>query len=107
MTVLIAVLVVGAGSLVFRLVPLLTAQWIPARLTALAGWGGLGVLAAITVRAVLHQQDASVPAARLVAAVSVGVGLVLVGRRGSVLLGVAGCASVYLGVTAISALVAR
>lgn len=50
MSVLIAVLLVGAGSLVFRLAPLLCARRIPDRLTVVAGWAALSVLVAMTVR---------------------------------------------------------
>ena len=38
MTVLLAVLVVGAGSLVFRLGPLLGADRLPTSVTRVAGW---------------------------------------------------------------------
>jgi branched-subunit amino acid transport protein AzlD len=100
MSVLIAVLVVGVGSLVFRVVPLLAAHWIPDRLTAVAGWGGLGVLAAITVRAVLNHQDAAVPAAPVVAAVSLGVGFLLAFRGKSVLISVGAGGLTYVAIAA-------
>jgi branched-subunit amino acid transport protein AzlD len=96
MTVLLAVAMVGAGSVVFRLAPLLGAGLIPHRLTVLAGWAGLSVLVAMTVRAVLRYQDPAVPAASLVAAASVGLGLVLAFRGRSVLLAVALGALAYL-----------
>ena len=63
MSVLIAVAIVGAGSLVFRLAPLLGARRIPDRLTVLAGWAALSVLVAMTVRSVLDHQDPTVPGA--------------------------------------------
>ena len=44
----IAVLVVGLGSLAFRLVPLVAARRVPARLSTVAGWAGVAVLAAYT-----------------------------------------------------------
>ena len=96
MTVLIAVLAVGAGSLVFRVVPLLAAGRIPDRLTSLAGWAGLAVLAAMTVRAVLQHRDSSIPDAPMVAAISVGLGLMLAFRGRSVVVSVGAGASTYL-----------
>ena len=101
MTVLIAVLLVGGGSLLLRVVPLLAARSIPDRLTSLAGWAGLSVLAAMTVRAVLHYHDPSVPAARTVAAVSVGLGLLLAFRGRSVLVAVGAGGATYLVLAAI------
>jgi branched-subunit amino acid transport protein len=99
MSVLLAVLVVGLGSLVFRLVPLLGAELLPARLTRTAAWAGLSVLAALTVRSVATHQDASLPhlaPAPLVAGVAVGLGLVLARRGRPVLLAVASGAAAYL-----------
>lgn len=96
MTVLIAVLVVGAGSLAFRIVPLLVARRLPDQLARVAGWAGLAVLAAITVRAVaLHRND-EVPGAPLLAAISVGLGLALAYWGRSVLVSVASGATTYL-----------
>ena len=107
----IAVLVVGLGSLAFRLVPLVAARRVPARLSTVAGWAGVAVLAAYTVRAVLQHHDPAVPAASLVAAIAVGAGLVVAVRRGSVLLAIGACAAVYLAVqglmTLATALTAR
>jgi branched-subunit amino acid transport protein len=100
MTVLIAVLVVGAGSLVLRTAPLLAARRIPDRLTSLAGWAGLAVLAAMMVRAVLQHRDSSIPDARLVAAFSVGIGLLLAFRGRSVVLAVGAGGSTYLLIAA-------
>jgi branched-subunit amino acid transport protein AzlD len=100
MTVLLAVAVVGAGSMVFRLAPLLGAEWIPHRLTVLAGWAGLSVLVAMTVRTVLRHHDPAVPAAPLVAAASVGLGLLLAFRGRSVLLAVAIGGSAYVVLSA-------
>jgi hypothetical protein len=85
-TVLIAVLVVGAGSLFLRTAPLPGARHLPDRLTEAAGWAGIAVVA-ITVRAVLHHHDSGTPAAPLgaaVAAVAVATGLLLAfrGREG-------------------------
>jgi branched-subunit amino acid transport protein len=98
MTVLLAVLAVGAGSLLFRVGPLLGANRLPDRLPVVAGWAGLSVLAAITVRSVLHHEDAGVPAAPLLAALAVGSCLVLAFRGRSLLVatGVGGAAYVAL-----------
>ena len=100
MSVLIAVALVGAGSLVFRLAPLLGARRIPDRLTVLAGWAAQSVLVAMTVRGVLEHRDAGVPGAVLVAAVSVGLGLLLALRGRSVLLSVAAGGSTYVVLSA-------
>ena len=80
MSVLVAVLVVGLGSLLFRAVPLVGAHRLPVRLAEAAGFAGLAVIAAITVRAVLHHQDVNISAAPLVAALAVGLGLLLAFR---------------------------
>ena len=96
MTVLLAVLAVGAGSLVFRLLPLLGAHRLPDRLARIAGWAGLAVLSAITVRAVALHRDSAVPGAPLLAALSVGAGLALAYRGRSVLVSVASGAATYL-----------
>ena len=100
MSVLIAVLLVGAGSLVFRLAPLLGARRIPDRLTVLAGWAALSVLVAMTVRGVLDHRDPTVPGAGLVAAVSVGLGLLLAFHGRSTLLAVAAGGSTYVVLSA-------
>jgi branched-subunit amino acid transport protein len=106
MNVLLAVLAVGGGSLLFRLTPLLGAHRLPDRLSRVAGWAGLSVLTAITVRAVAGHQDPAVPAAPLLAAVSVGAGLYLAFRGRSLLLAAAAGASCYIvlaaAVTAVS-----
>ena len=101
MNVLLAVLVVGAGSMAFRLVPLLTGREIPSSLARAASWAGLSVIAGITVRSTLLHDDASIPLAPVVALLSVATGLVLAFRGRSVLVAVgAGCASyVVIGAT--------
>jgi len=96
MTVLIAVLVVGAGSLLFRAVPLLGARHLPDPLTNAAGLAGLAVIAALTVRAVLHHEDSAVTAAPFVAAASIAVGLVLAFRGRSVAVAVGAGLATYL-----------
>ena len=100
MNVLIAVLLVGAGSLVFRLAPLLGARRIPDRLTVVAGWAALSVMVAMTVRGVLDHRDPTVPGAGLVAAVSMGLGLLLAFHGRSALLAVAAGGSTYVVLSA-------
>jgi branched-subunit amino acid transport protein len=92
--VLLAVLAVGAGSMAFRLVPLLTGRQIPETLARGATWAGLAVIAGITVRSTLLLDDPSVAFAPVVALLAVTIGFVLAFRGRSVLLAVAaGCAS--------------
>jgi branched-subunit amino acid transport protein len=92
--VVLAVLAVGAASLAFRLVPLLTGRQIPAVLARGASWAGISVIAGITVRSTLLLEDPGVPLAPLAAALSVALGFVLAFRGRPVLLAVgAGCAS--------------
>jgi branched-subunit amino acid transport protein len=100
MSVVVAVLAVGAGSLLFRLLPLLGANRLPDHVTRVAGWAGLSVLAAITVRAVVAFDDPAVVGAPLVAAVAVGAGLYLAFRGRSLLLAVAAGAGCYLVLSA-------
>ena len=100
MTVLIALLVVGAGSLAFRIGPLLGARRLPDRAPRIAGRAGLAVLAAITVRAVVDHHDPAVPAGPLLAAPAVGIGLYLAYRGRSVPLAVAAGIAAYLVLSA-------
>jgi len=100
MTVLLAVLVVGVGSVLFRLIPLLSSGRLPEGLTQAAGWAGLAVVAAISVRSVLQLHDASIPGAPVVAALSVTAGLVLAFRGGSVLVAVGVGGAAYLIISA-------
>jgi branched-subunit amino acid transport protein len=102
-SVLLAVLVVGAGSLLFRLVPLLGARLLPPGLPRLAGRVGVAVLTAIIVRTVLLHQDAGVAHAPLVAGLSVGLGLALAFRGRPVLASVAVGVASYLVLGAIVA----
>jgi branched-subunit amino acid transport protein len=85
MTTIATLVVVSLGSLAFRLAPLLGAGRIPDEAARVAGWAGVSVLAAITVRSVLRHQDATTPLATLLAAVSVAIGLLLALRGRSVL----------------------
>lgn len=104
MSVLVAVLVVGLGSLLFRMVPLVGAHRLPDRVAEAAGFAGVAVIAAITVRTVLHHQDSSVPAAPLVAALAVGVGLLLAFRGRPVPIAVAAGLASYLLLSALSSM---
>jgi branched-subunit amino acid transport protein len=85
MTTIATLVVVSVGSLAFRLAPLLGAGRIPDGAARVAGWAGVSVLAAVTVRSVLHHEDTATPAATLVAAVSVAFGLLLALRGRSML----------------------
>ena len=100
MTVLLAVLVVGMGSLLLRVVPLVGARRLPDKVAAYAEYAGMAVLAAIVVRAVMLHRDPAVPGAPLVAFVSTAAGLVLAYRGRSVLASVAAGAATYLAITA-------
>lgn len=103
MTVLLAVMAVGVGSLALRLMPLLGAHRIPDKFARVAGWAGLSVLAAITVRAIALHRNSEVSGAPLVAAISVVTGLALAYRGRSVLVSVASGAAAYLFLTAVLA----
>ncbi len=101
MTTVLALLLVGAGSLAYRLLPLLGAARVPEPVSTAAGWAGLSVLAAVAVRGVLNHQDDSIPWALPVAVVSVGLGLAAAvrGRGMLVVLGVG--AGTYLALSAV------
>lgn len=101
MTVLLALLVVGAGSLAFRLGPLLGADRLPAAVTRVAGWAGVSMLAAVTVRTVLRHEDPHLAAAPLLGAAAVAVCLLLTARGVSLLLAVAAGGATYLAATAL------
>ncbi len=94
MNVVLAVLAVGASSLAFRFVPLLTGRQIRVALARGATWAGLAVIAGITVRSTLLLRDPAAPLAPVIAPLAVTVGFVLAFRGRSVLVAVgAGCAS--------------
>lgn len=99
MSVLVAVLVVGLGSLALRAAPLLVAAHVPDRVARAAGWAGTSVIAALVVRAVVHHEVENLPAAPLVAAVAVAAGLVVAARGRSVLTALAVGLSVHLALT--------
>jgi hypothetical protein len=108
MTVLIAVLVVGLGSLAFRLGPLLGAERLPDAVTRVAGWAGLSVLAAVVVRTVLRHADpalassvltgvpAGLPVAPLLGSAAVAVCLLLTARGRGLLVSVTAGGLTYL-----------
>ena len=98
MTVLLAVGVVGLGSLFLRLAPILGSERLPEPVARAAGRAGLAVLAALVVRSVVTHHDDSLPGralAPLLAVVAVGLGLVLAYRGRSVLTTVAAGAATY------------
>ncbi len=103
MTVLFAILAVALGSLLFRVVPLLSAGRLPEQVTQAAAWAGLAVVAGISVRSILLFEDGSVPAAPVAAAVSVAAGLALAFRGRSVLVAVGVGTSTYLVISAVAA----
>jgi branched-subunit amino acid transport protein len=96
MTTWLAVLALGAGSFALRVAPLLTTRHLPDRLTAAAGAGGLSVLVGFSARSVLEYADPGTPYAVLVAAVSVGIGLVVAFRGRGVLASIAVGLAAYL-----------
>jgi branched-subunit amino acid transport protein len=102
-TTLVALVVVGLGSFAYRLLPLLGAARVPEEVSRTAGWAGLSVLAAVTVRGVLRHHDDAVPWAVPVAVVSVGLGLVLTARGRSMLVVLAVGAGTYLALSAVVA----
>jgi len=89
MNVVLAVAVVGAGSLMLRLLPLVGATQIPDRLSVHAARAAMAVLAAMTVRTVLRYRDdalaGSLVTAPVLATLAVGLGLWLAYRGRSVL----------------------
>ncbi len=105
-TTLVALLLVGAGSLAFRMLPLLGAARVPERLSTVAGWAGLSVLVAVTVRGVLHHEDPSVPWAVPLALVSVGLALALAARGRPPLVVLIVGATTYLALSGAAGLLA-
>jgi branched-subunit amino acid transport protein len=100
MSVALAVVVVGCGSLLLRAAPLLGADRLPDRLSRLAGWAGLAVLAAIAVRSVAAHREPGLPVAPLIAPliglVALGTCLLLAHRGRSLLVSTAAGAGAYL-----------
>lgn len=100
-TAVTALVLVGVGSVAFRLLPLLGAAKVPEAISRAAGWAGLSVLAAVTVRGVLGHQDGSLPWAVPVAGASVALALVLAARGRSMLSVLAVGAGTYLVLSAV------
>jgi branched-subunit amino acid transport protein len=101
--VLLAVLVVGLGSLVVRVAPLLGARRLPEEISRLAGWAGVSVLAALTVRAVVLHEDDTLTLAPLYACVAVALGLFAAYAGRSVLVAVSIGAAAYVVLSAATA----
>ncbi|MGZ4427342.1 MAG: AzlD domain-containing protein [Nocardioidaceae bacterium] len=101
MTTVVTLVLVGAGSLAYRLLPLLGAARVPDAVSRAAGWAGVSVLAAVTVRGVLHHQDRSIPWAVPVAVVAVAVALAVAARGRGVLLVLAAGAGTYLALSSV------
>jgi branched-subunit amino acid transport protein AzlD len=103
MNVLLAVLVVGVGSLVVRVVPLLGARRLPGEISRLAGWAGVSVLATLTVRAVVLHEDTSVPYAGAHAFIAVALALFVAYKWRSTVLAVGIGAAAYVVLSAATA----
>lgn len=103
MTTIVALLLVGLGSISYRLLPLLGAGRLPEGVSRAAAWAGLSVLAAVTVRGVLHHRDDSTPWAVPIALVSVALGLVVAARGRPVLVVLAVGAGSYLALSTAAA----
>jgi branched-subunit amino acid transport protein len=95
-TTLLAVLVVGVGSLAFRLTPLLGARRLPEALVRVAARAGMSALAALVVRTVVQHRDPSVPDAPLLAALSLATGLAVAALGRPVLVALAAGTACYL-----------
>lgn len=107
MNTVLALVLVGVGSIAFRVLPLLGAARLPERVTTAATWAGLSVLVAVTVRGVLNHQDETVPWPVAVAVASVGLGLLVAARGRSTLLVLATGAGSYLVLSAAVTLAAH
>jgi len=101
MTTLVALLLVGAGSFAYRLLPLLGAARVPDAVSRVAGWAGVSVLAAVTVRGVLHHQDRSIPWAVPVAVVALAVALVGAARGRGFLVVLGAGAGTYVALSTV------
>lgn len=106
MTAVVALVLVGAGSLAYRALPLLGAARVPETVSRFAGWAGLSVLAAVTVRGVLNHRDDTIPWAVPVALVSVALALGLAVRGRSMLVVLAVGAASYVALSAVAAALA-
>lgn len=88
MSLLLAAAVVGTGSVLMRVLPMLGARHLSDAVAEAAGWAGLGVIAAMTVRALLSPQAAVGVLGCVPGALAVGVGIFLASRGRSVLVAV-------------------
>lgn len=106
MTTVVALILVGAGSVAFRMLPLVWAARVSDTVSTVAGWAGVSVLTAVTVRGVLQHTDSTIPWAVPVAAVSVGAALAVAARGKGMLVVLGVGAGTYLALsTVIAALV--
>jgi branched-subunit amino acid transport protein len=80
MSTLVVVLVVTAGSLAFRLVPLLGLVTVPEQAARVARGAGVAAMTAMVVRGVLEHRDAGLPGAGVIAGAAVAVGLAVATR---------------------------
>jgi branched-subunit amino acid transport protein len=105
MTVALAVVAVGLGSLLFRTVPLLAARRLPDRLATHAEHAGLAVIAALVVRAVVLHDDPGLTGGSLtapfVALVATAVALVVGYRGRSLLVAVVAGGATYVALAAV------
>jgi branched-subunit amino acid transport protein len=80
MSTLVVVLVVTAGSLAFRLVPLLGLVTVPEQAARVARGAGVAAMTAMVVRGVLEHRDPGLPGAGVIAGAAVAVGLAVATR---------------------------
>jgi branched-subunit amino acid transport protein len=102
MKTVVALLLVGAGSLAYRLLPLLGAARVPEAVSRAAGWAGVSVLSAVTVRGALHHQDRSIPWAVPVAVVALAVALAVAARGRSILVVLCAGAGTYVALATVT-----
>ena len=101
MTTLVALLLVGAGSLAYRLLPLLGAARVPEAASRVAGWAGVSVLAAVTIRGMLHHHDPSIPWDVPVVVAALAVALAVAARGRGILVVLGAGAGTYVGLSTV------
>jgi branched-subunit amino acid transport protein AzlD len=99
MTTVVALVLVGAGSLAFRLLPLLGATRVHEFVSTVAGWAGVSAMTAVAVRGLLQFRDDSTPYAVPVAVVSAGVALTFAARGRGMLVVLGIGAGTYLALS--------
>ena len=104
MTTVVALLLVGAGSLAFRALPLLGATRLPDAVSTVAGWAGVSVLTAVAVRGVLDHRDDSIPWAVPVAVTSTAVAMAVAARGRGMLVVLSMGAGTYLALSTLTRL---